>query len=125
MSLTKTLSPGLSKPRPEISKWPSVEHKGIWTVLEGWDPNAYTALRWTLLKYHTHGDFLTGQILWLYRYDLNLPLKFEDDEVLIWQCVTDHLNEMNSGYKMAYPLPDRQDVANTYAEQMAKVLGVQ
>lgn len=119
----KPISPGLSRPREELSRWPRVEHRGVWTVLSGWDADCYTALRRTLGIFNTWGDHLTAQILWLYAHNLNLPLKYEDDEVLIWQCVMDHYGRMTEGFGLKKLAPDRETVANTYAEQMAKLLG--
>ncbi len=125
--MSKTHSPGLSKPRQEepIHKWPSVEHRGVWSTLVGWDADSYTALRRTLGCYNTWGDHLTAQILWLYNHNLNLPLQYEDDEVLIHKCIIEHLKTMRDGYGWkGQDDPTREAVANTYAEQLAKILGV-
>lgn len=82
-------SPGLSKPTTH-SKWPSIEFRSQWTILDGWDSTHYTALRRTLLNHDTHGDYLTQQILWLFHSGLNLPMKFADDQRLLFECVKNH-----------------------------------
>ncbi len=125
----KPISPGLSKPvDPDAHRWPSLERRGIWTKLEGWDADEYDALRHTLVNYDTHGDLMAAQILWLYHSGLNLPMKNLNDMKLLVECIQNHADSMKEIYKdhpKVWVKPfTAESVAACYQQQLERVLGV-